>query len=101
MAERATSASDRIDVRYVANLARLHLTDEEAAGFQGQLDHILAFFQALRGIDVEGVEPTAHAIQVRNVFRRDEVKPSLPRERVLELAPAETEGQFMVPRIVE
>ena len=90
-----------IDVRYVANLARLDLTEAEVVEFQGQLDHIVAYFDQLRAINVDGVEPTAHAAAIQNVFREDEPRPGLERDVVLDNAPAHSAGLIKVPTIVE
>jgi aspartyl-tRNA(Asn)/glutamyl-tRNA(Gln) amidotransferase subunit C len=94
-------AAEAIDVRYVAHLARLDLTEEEARQFQGQLDHILDHFRQIRDLPVADVEPTAHAVPIHNVFREDAVRPGLDRDRALANAPAHQAGQFMVPKIVE
>lgn len=93
--------ADKIDVRYVAHLARLHLTDEEAARFQGQIEQILGHVKELSKLNVDGVEPTAHAMPMNNVFRKDEAKPCMDREKALANAPKERHGQFVVPKIVE
>lgn len=93
--------SDPLDVRYVAHLARLHLTDEEVAVFQPQLEQVLGYVREMEGLNVEGVEPTAHAFPVQNVFRNDEVQPGLDQETVLKNAPQERQGQFIVPKIIE
>ncbi len=90
-----------IDVRYVANLARLALTEEEIATFQGQLSQIVEYVQAIDRLDVTGIEPTSHALPRYNVFRADEVRPSLDRDTVLRNAPSSRDGQFIVPKIVE
>jgi aspartyl-tRNA(Asn)/glutamyl-tRNA(Gln) amidotransferase subunit C len=90
-----------IDVRYVARLARVYLTDAETSEFQAQLDQIVAHFNHLRQVDVSGVEPTAHAIQVQNVFRPDEPRESLDPAVVLANAPSHRNGHFIVPKIVE
>jgi aspartyl-tRNA(Asn)/glutamyl-tRNA(Gln) amidotransferase subunit C len=92
---------DQIDVRYVARLARLQLTDEEAGRFQGQLDQVLGLVRELGTLNVDGVEPTAHAIPVNNIFRKDETKPCMDRDKALANAPLERHGQFVVPKIVE
>ncbi len=94
-------SADKIDVRYVAHLARMHLTDDEAARFQGQLEQILGHVKELEKLDVEGVEPTAHAMPLNNVFRKDEARPGMDRERALANAPKERGGQFVVPKIIE
>lgn len=90
-----------IDVRYVANLARLHLDPGETERLQGQLDKILEHIDQIQAVDVSKVEPTAHAISVRNVFRADTVIPGLDHETVMKNAPAQAGGQFTVPKIVE
>jgi aspartyl-tRNA(Asn)/glutamyl-tRNA(Gln) amidotransferase subunit C len=93
--------ADQIDVRYVAHLARLHLADDEIARFQGQLEQILGHVRELEKLDVEKVEPTAHAMPVNNVFRKDEARPGLDRDKALANAPKERQGQFIVPKIIE
>jgi aspartyl-tRNA(Asn)/glutamyl-tRNA(Gln) amidotransferase subunit C len=94
-------AAEHMDVRYVANLARLELTDAEALRFQTQLDHIVAYFNEIRDIDVEAVQPMAHATVIENVFREDVVLPGLDHEQVLANAPEQASELFMVPKIVE
>ena len=101
MAEIKRSITDRIDVRYVAHLARLDLTEAEQREFQSQLEHIVAYVNQIREIDVEGVEPTAHAVAVQNVFREDVVRPGLDPDQALANAPEQARGQFKVPLIVE
>lgn len=93
--------TDSIDVSYVAHLARLHLSREETAVFQEQLEHILEHVRMLQTVEVDGVEPTAHAVPVENVFREDEARPGLTRDEVLDNAPLARQGLFMVPRILE
>lgn len=93
-------ATDDIDVRYVAGLARLHLTDEECATFQPQLDAILTHAKSLLEIDVEGIEPTAHAVPVYDVMREDVPVASLPQESVLRNAPEQAQGQIRVPKVI-
>lgn len=95
------SSSEHMDVKYIAHLARIHLTEEEVASFQSQLDDVLAYVDQLKALDVSDIEPTAHAIPVRNVLRDDEVRPSLDHATVMRNAPSEVQGQFKVPRIVE
>ena len=101
MSKSYSQSADQIDVRYVAHLARLHLTDEEAAQFQGQLEEILQHVRKLSALNVDGVEPTAHAMPVQNVFRKDETKPCMDHEKAMANAPSARGGQFVVPKIIE
>ena len=91
----------REEVQNVARLARLHLTDEEAERMREQLDAILAYIDKLRELDVEGVEPTAHAVPLVNVMRDDALVPCLPQEQALANAPDRAGEFFRVPRIIE
>ncbi len=95
------SSPDKIDVRYVAHLARMHLADGEVARLQPQLEQIVGYVQQLGELNVEGIEPTAHAIPVQNVFRADEVRPCLDHDAAMQNAPLAREGQFIVPKIIE
>lgn len=90
-----------IDVSYVAHLARLYLTDAEIETFQGQMEQIVHFVRKIDELDVGDVEPTSHAVAVSNVFRDDEPREGLDRERVLANAPEETNAHFVVPKIIE
>ncbi|MGA4645145.1 Asp-tRNA(Asn)/Glu-tRNA(Gln) amidotransferase subunit GatC [Limisphaera sp. 4302-co] len=90
-----------MDVRYVARLARLELTEEEATLFQAQLGQILAYVDQLKQLDVTGIEPTAHAVPRVNVMRPDEPRPGLSQQEALANAPAQANGLFLVPKIVE
>lgn len=90
-----------MDIRYVAHLARLHLTEQEIKLFQDQLGDVLKYVQDLSELDVAGVEPTAHAMAVTNVFRADETLAGLDREAVLSNAPSTRNNLFIVPKIVE
>ena len=94
-------ASAEIDIKYVAHLARLHLTQEEEKKLGAQLGHILGYIEKLNELDVSGVEPTAHAVPMVNVTRPDEIRPSLPHDDALRNAPAHANGLFIVPKIVE
>jgi aspartyl-tRNA(Asn)/glutamyl-tRNA(Gln) amidotransferase subunit C len=94
-------AAAEIDIKYVAHLARLHLTPDEEKKLGAQLGGILGYIEKLKELDVTGVEPTAHAVPLVNVTRPDEVRPSLPHDEALRNAPAQASGLFMVPKIVE
>ena len=89
-----------IDVRYVANLARLELTDDEVATFQPQLEAILGHVEALSKLDVSGIEPGAHAATVFGKMRDDVPHSSLTPEAVLQNAPDQAQGQIRVPKVV-
>jgi aspartyl-tRNA(Asn)/glutamyl-tRNA(Gln) amidotransferase subunit C len=101
MTDEIKPEADRIDVAYVAHLARLHLTADEIRTFEGQLEQIVHHVNKMKELDLAGIEPTSHAVAMQNVFRADEVKPGLARDVVLANAPARNEDQFLVPRIVE
>ena len=91
----------REDVEHVADLARLELTPEEKETFIVQLNAILSYFDKLNELDTTGVEPTSHVLPLSNVFREDEVRPSLDRTHALQNAPEESHFFFKVPRIIE
>ena len=91
----------RDEVRHVAQLARLKLSDKEIDYFAGQLARIIGYIDQLKEVDTSGVEPTDHILSIQNVFRKDNVKPSLKKEAVLKNAPASEAGLFKVPRIIE
>ena len=90
-----------IDIKYVAHLARLSLSAEEEQKMGAQLAQVLGYIDKLKEADVTGVEPTAHAFPLINVTRPDEIRPSLTQEEALSNAPAQANGLFMVPKIVE
>ena len=94
-------AATEIDVKYVAHLARLHLTPAEEKKFGAQLGQVLSYIEKLNQLDVNQVEPTAHAVPLVNVTRPDETLPSLSNEAALRNAPAKANGLFLVPKIVE
>ena len=91
----------QIDVDHVARLARLALTDEEKDRFRRQLGLILEHAEKVREVAAEDIPPTSHPVPRSNVFRPDEVKPSLSHEEALAGAPEVEAGRFKVPRIVE
>lgn len=90
-----------IDVKYVAHLARLELTPEEERKFGEQLGYVLGYVEKLKGLDLSGVDPTAHATPRVNVTRADTVGASLAHEDALRNAPVKAGGLFMVPKIIE
>lgn len=91
----------KIDVAYVAELARLELTDEEKAVFQPQLENIVRYVEKISSVDVSGVEPMMHGRPLVNSFREDVVRASLPVEVALANAPKRVGDEFLLPKIVE
>ncbi|WP_071396338.1 Asp-tRNA(Asn)/Glu-tRNA(Gln) amidotransferase subunit GatC [Bacillus tuaregi] len=89
------------EVKHVANLARLAITEEEAEKFAQQLGAIITFAELLDELDTENVEPTSHVLDMKNVMRDDVAKPGIPVEDVLKNAPAHEYGQIKVPAIIE
>ncbi len=90
-------AISRDEVVHVARLARLALTDEELDRFAGQLDAILEAVGKVSELDLSGVEPTLHPLELSNVWAEDEPRPSLPVEDALANAPEAEENAFRVP----
>jgi aspartyl-tRNA(Asn)/glutamyl-tRNA(Gln) amidotransferase subunit C len=88
---------DRDQVLHVARLARLRLSDDEVERMTGELSEILEHVERMDELDLDGVEPTSHVVELQNVLRDDVARPSLPRERALEPAPDATEIGFRVP----
>jgi len=94
-------SATEFDIKYVARLARLNLTPDEEKKLSVQLNNILGYIEKLKEVDVTNVEPTAHAVPLVNVTRPDEVRSSLSNEEALRNAPAQANGLFLVPKIVE
>jgi aspartyl-tRNA(Asn)/glutamyl-tRNA(Gln) amidotransferase subunit C len=88
---------DREQVLHVARLARLALSEDEIERMAGELSGILEHVERMNELDLDGVEPTSHVVELENVLRPDEARPSWPRERVLEAAPDPADGAFRVP----
>jgi aspartyl-tRNA(Asn)/glutamyl-tRNA(Gln) amidotransferase subunit C len=88
---------DRAQVLHVARLARLRLSDEEVERMAGELSGILDHVDRIGNLELEGVEPTPHVVELENVLRPDEPHRSLPREAALEPAPEPVDGAFRVP----
>jgi len=88
-------------VRHVAKLARLDLTDEEVARLSTQLSAILDYMEKLNELDTDSVEPLAHCLPIHNIFREDVVTESLDTELALENAPQHFENFFKVPKILD
>ena len=94
-------SKENIDVRYVAGLARLDLSDDECETFQGQLEAILGYIEKLQDVDVEGIDPTAHASPVFDRLREDVSHPGLGQADLLQNAPDSGKGQIRVPKVVD
>ncbi len=88
------------DVEKIAKLAKLSFTDEEKEKFTEQLGQIISYVEKLNELDVENIPATYHVLEVKNVFRKDEAKPSMSREKVLENAPSGKKGYFSVPKVI-
>jgi aspartyl-tRNA(Asn)/glutamyl-tRNA(Gln) amidotransferase subunit C len=89
------------EVKHVAHLARLAITEEEATQFQKQLDAIIGFSEQLNELDTNNVQPTTHVLQLKNILREDKPGKGLPLDEVLKNAPDHKDGQVRVPAILE
>jgi aspartyl-tRNA(Asn)/glutamyl-tRNA(Gln) amidotransferase subunit C len=88
---------DREQVLHVARLARLRLSEQEVDRMAGEMSTILGHVETMNELDLEGVEPTSHVVELQNVLREDVPRDCLPRERALEQAPDVADGGFRVP----
>lgn len=93
--------SQSIDIDYVANLARIALTEEEKALFGSQLGQVLDYIEKLNTVDISGVEPMAHAFPLSNVWGEDKAEKGLPVDVALANAPAARDNMIVVPKVVE
>jgi aspartyl-tRNA(Asn)/glutamyl-tRNA(Gln) amidotransferase subunit C len=91
------------EIKHIADLARLELTEEELAKYGEQLSAVLSYIDQLQEVDVEGVEPTAQVTGLTNVWRKDEIRdcPEAEREAALHEAPELEEHQIKVKRVLE
>lgn len=89
------------EVRHIASLAKLKLSDEEVKKFSVELGQITEFVETLKEVDVSHVSPTAFIVDKTNVFRKDELKESFDRELILNNAPSKDAGCISVPKVVE
>jgi aspartyl-tRNA(Asn)/glutamyl-tRNA(Gln) amidotransferase subunit C len=89
------------EVRRIALLARLGLSDEEVERMRTQLANILEHFQELSQLDTSGIVPTAQSVSLENVYRTDEIMPSLPVTEVLANAPSQEDSSFRVNAVLE
>jgi aspartyl-tRNA(Asn)/glutamyl-tRNA(Gln) amidotransferase subunit C len=88
---------DRDQILHVARLSRLALSDEELERMPADLSKILDHVETMNELDLDGVEPTSHVVELQNVLRDDAPRPCLPRDRALAGAPDVAEGGFRVP----
>ncbi|MGA0845191.1 MAG: Asp-tRNA(Asn)/Glu-tRNA(Gln) amidotransferase subunit GatC [Luteolibacter sp.] len=93
-------SKSQIDVRYVANLARLELGDDEVALFQPQLESILGYIESISGLAIDGIEPAAHPYAMDGRMRDDDPHESLAPQEILRNAPDQAQGQIRVPKVV-
>lgn len=91
----------KIDVSYVARLARLALDEKEAGRLGRQLEDILEYISKLDKVDTKKVEPTSHVLPIENVFRQDKLRASLTAPEALKNAPQPENGFFKVPKVIE
>jgi len=90
-----------MDVKYVAELAKIKLNSSQIKKLEAQFNDILSFFKNLEEVDTRGIEPSSHPLALKNVLRKDEVKPSLRSEKVLGNAPDKEGNFFKVPKIIK
>ncbi len=91
----------RAEVEHVSRLARLALSDDELDSLTGEMDAILDYVEQLKGLDTDGIVPTAHAVPMENAFRDDVVRPSFTPEQALSNAPDAADSAFRVRRVIE
>ncbi|ASN06992.1 Asp-tRNA(Asn)/Glu-tRNA(Gln) amidotransferase subunit GatC [Virgibacillus necropolis] len=89
------------DVKHVAHLARLAITDEEAEKFTKQLSKIIHYADLLNELDTDDIEPTTHVLETKNVLRKDEPKQWITQDEALKNAPDKKDGHFRVPSVME
>ncbi|MFD2629531.1 Asp-tRNA(Asn)/Glu-tRNA(Gln) amidotransferase subunit GatC [Oceanobacillus kapialis] len=88
-------------VKHVAHLARLAVTEEEVEKFTEQLSSIITYAEQLNELDTDGVEPTTHVLDLKNVLRKDEPKEWITQDEALKNAPDKKDGHYRVPSILE
>lgn len=88
------------EVKHVARLAKLEFSETELAKMATEMDAIVGYVEQLKHLNVEGIQPTAHALDIENVFREDKVAPPMTVEEALQNAPAGKSGYFSVPKVL-
>ncbi|MCH7504291.1 Asp-tRNA(Asn)/Glu-tRNA(Gln) amidotransferase subunit GatC [PVC group bacterium] len=89
------------DIEYTSTLAHVQLSEKEKTLYLGQLESILKYIEKLNELDTTNVLPMDHVLDLENVFRKDEIKPSVNRDQVLNQAPKQQDGFFLVPPVIE
>ena len=92
---------DKLDIDYVAKLARIELDEDEKRLFGSQLSSVLEYFKKLDAVDVDNIEPTAHAFPLYNSMHQDKATDTFTHDEALANSPAQKEKQVIVPRVVE
>lgn len=91
----------KIDIEYIANLARIRLDKKDIKAFSSQLGDIISYIEKLKEVDTSKTAPTTHPLPVKNVFREDKVGESLSAQKALMNAPKKKGTFFKVPRVIE
>ncbi len=95
-------AISKEDVKYVASLARIEMTDKELEDFTGQLDTIMEYMKKLNQLDTDNVSPTSHILDIKNIVRDDKLSnESLSNKETLKMAPDKKDELFKVPKVIE
>lgn len=89
------------EIKTIAHLSRLEVSEDHMPQVAKELSDILSYVEQLNELDLEGVEPMAHAVTLQNVLREDQVKESINHDKALSTAPVEEDGYFVVPRVVQ
>lgn len=89
------------EVRYIAGLSRIHLEDGEVEHLRRNLADILQYIDTLKKLDISGIAPTAQVLPLKNVYRTDQLKPSLPAAEAVKISPHAYKGFFKVPQVIE
>ncbi|MCK9555461.1 Asp-tRNA(Asn)/Glu-tRNA(Gln) amidotransferase subunit GatC [bacterium] len=92
---------DKKLVEYLANLSRLEFDDTKLDEITGQLKGIIKYVEKLDTLDTKDVEPTAHILPLKNVFREDKIIPSIDRDKIFKSSPDSDNGYFIVPKVIE
>jgi len=89
------------EAKYIAHLSRIHLEDDEVEHLTKDLTGILKYIDKLKELNVDKVKPTSHVLPLKNVFRKDEIRPSLKQKDAMQIAVDKHEGSFKVPQVID